>query len=547
MTIATILPNPNLLKLECLVSRPDRIEMRMKAQPESAKCPLCGFHASRIHSRYVRKLADLPWQGVTVWLEVHVRKFFCDRSACEQKIFTERLPGVTVPYARRTLRLTDVFELIGLMMGGEAGARAVRELRMATSPDTLLRAVRRIELEAVETPRLLGVDDFALRRGHTYGTILVDLEKRKVIDLLPDRTAETLKTWLEAHPGIEIITRDRAGAYAEGARAGAPAAIQIADQWHLFKNLGETLERFFNRHHRLLAEVTKPAPPLAEVKPGGEPARDPDLKAAAPRPLTRGAAEKARRRERRLERFQAVLALAHQGRGIREMARQTGLSRATIRKFVTADVFPEVRQRASRPGILTPFISSLKERWAAGCQNASQLWRELRERGFRGCAATVRRWAAHKLRPPGQPERKRKRQPTSRPEKLSPRQAMWLVICNPAKLNPTQLDIRAKLLTAHPDIKAAASLAQEFGRILRSRDPAGFSTWTESVRASDLPDFQQFLKGLEPDRAAVEATLHSKLTNGQTEGQVTRLKMIKRRGYGRAKFDLLRQQVLHAS
>jgi len=212
-----------------------------------APCPLCGCLSGRIHSRYRRTLPDLPWNQLRVRLVLTVRKLFCDIEACTQRIFTERLPGIVAPYARRTTRLTDILRLLAFALGGEAGARLVDRLEMRTSPATLLRLIRRTPTPPVPTPHVLGVHDWAFRKGHRCGTILVDLEAHCVLDLLSERRADQFADWLHAHPGVAVVSRDRAQVYADGARRGAPDAVQVADRFHLLKNLGEALERVLMR------------------------------------------------------------------------------------------------------------------------------------------------------------------------------------------------------------------------------------------------------------------------------------------------------------
>ena len=255
----TILAAPKLLSLIGIRASENAITLVAKTSSRGARCPVCRKRSARVHSRYARTLTDLPWQGVPVTVHLHVRRFFCDHKACSRTIFAERLPGLAAHYARRTERLNGWFRHVSFALGGEAGSRLLKDLGVVVSGDTLLNHIRSLQLEDHETPRVLSVDDFAFRRGTRYGTVLVDLERHALVDVLPDRSADTFARWLGGHPGVEVVSRDRGGEYAEAARRAAPHATQVADRFHLLKNLRDVVSRVFRQHADVLDLVPNPA------------------------------------------------------------------------------------------------------------------------------------------------------------------------------------------------------------------------------------------------------------------------------------------------
>ena len=283
------------------------ITMALVSIQTEAACPLCQEISRIIHSRYERSLGDLPCCGKALRLRLQVRRFFCRQATCPRRVFAERRPDLMQPFARRTMRLNEALQTIGLALGGEAGERTARQLAMPVSAATLLRRVRAMPAPPPPSVRVVGIDDFALRRGHRYGTILVDEERREPIDLLPDRETATVQAWLEQHPEIEIITRDRAVAYANAARDGSPQATQVADRFHLLQNLTEAVQGIVTRQHRVLREVAQQIPAAAVTTLAKQPAERSSAVPPLASPVETKAAERKKARKAwRESRFQTV-------------------------------------------------------------------------------------------------------------------------------------------------------------------------------------------------------------------------------------------------
>ena len=261
----TVLPAPKVLNLISVCAAKNAITLVARPSSRVALCPVCGQRSTRVHSRYTRTLSDLPWQGIPVTVRLHVRRYFCDEEACNRIIFAERLPGVAAYYGRRTERLDEWFTHVSFALGGEAGSRLLKDLGVVISGDTLLNHIRSLRIRTHRMPRVLSVDDFAFRRGTRYGTVLVDLERHALVDVLPDRSADGFAHWLGKHPGVEVVSRDRGGEYAEAARRAAPHAVQIADRFHLLKNLRDVVSRVFKQHAEVLDLVPTPTDHLQRL------------------------------------------------------------------------------------------------------------------------------------------------------------------------------------------------------------------------------------------------------------------------------------------
>jgi transposase len=526
--------------VERLIAEADHIALVVRVVRRMVLCPGCARASSRIHSYYERRLADLPWNGVAVEIRLRTRRFFCDTEDCAQRIFTERLPETTASYSRRTLRMEQALRWLGLALGGEVGARTAQRLGLGTSGDTLLRHLRRMPVEqkpAPVSPRVLGIDDWAWLKGQRYGTILCDLERRCVVDLLPDRQASSVAEWLRGHAPPEVISRDRAGAYAEAARQGAPHAVQVADRFHLLRNLREALEHVLARHEAMIDEAFRQNIPAPVTLP---PPQVSSSTAASDLALTRSQQLGRERRQRRFERYQQAIELYQRGTSRRAIASQLGLNRKTVRRWLRAGHFPE-RQVAPRRSSVDRWLSYLEQRWAEGCHNRSQLWREVQAQGADFAQVTLRRWFRVRLGVRGRPQQSSLSPPRKRP---SPRQISALLLDLVHHPSPSQETFAQSLCARSPDLATTVELAKQFWRMLRERDASAWSPWQKAARKSPL---HHFVVQLQRDEAAVRAALTLPWSTGPVEGHIHRLKLIKRQMYGRAKLDLLRIRVLHAA
>jgi transposase len=394
------------------------------------------------------------------------------------------------------------------------------------------------------TPRVLGVDDWAWRRGHHYGTILVDLEKNQVIDLLPDREAATLAAWLRAHPGVEVVARDRAGAYADGIRQGAPDAIQVADRWHLLRNLGDAVKDVSDQHgaaanraaHHVRAQLQATT---VHVPPASSP---------VPRPPPPPASTSAQRggeasHQGRQSLYEEAAQLHAAGASITHIAAELGVERKTVRRWLRLGHVPTWRQ-APRASKLTPYIDFVQRRWAEGCRNAAQLWRELVALGFRGRQNIVRRWAGERRRT--EPGTATSAGSAAAPTWQAPtgRKLARVLMAKGATLSEPDGLFVIRLLTEEPALGIAVKWARQLNAMLRHRVSENLD---ELLHAADGTLLANFAAALRRDFDAVKAALKLPWTTSPVEGQNSRLKMLKRTMYGRAGIELLRARVLHAA
>lgn len=536
MSFPELFPPDAELRITAVTVTPALLAFAATTTSPTASCPCCARPSDRVHSRYVRTVADLPWQGRRVVLRVTARRFRCATAGCKRVIFCERLP-VLATHARTTTRLTDAHRLIGFALGGEAGSRLAGHLALPTSPDTLLRRVKAAPLPAYPTPRVLGVDDFAFRKAVNYGTILIDLERRCVIDLLPDRTADTLAAWLRRHPGVQVVSRDRASAYAQAVAAVAPRATQVADRFHLLVNVRDVAERVLARHAAAVRDTlraTEEATPPTEPPPPSPPPA---------RPLNPRQQAVAGRREHRRQRYEQVRQLRSQGQSIRAIARALHISPKTVIHYSRAEQVPDWRPGRTKPGQLDRHRDYIDRRVGEGCCNARALHRELRGLGYAGGYEQVRRAIRKRTDRDGRsraggPIQVRQEIPTAR--RLS-----FEVVRRPEQRKEEATGWLNHLREAGGAVQKAIDLAERFGVLVRERRAAGLGDWLTEADAGGLAEFGGLARSIRQDEAAVRAGLSEAWSNGPVEGRVNRLKLIKRSMYGRAGFALLKARVLN--
>ena len=463
-------------------------------------------------------MTDVPVAGRLVRILLRVRRFFCGNPECRRKTFVEQVDGLTRRWSRVSEGLRRMLTTIGLALAGRAGARLAATLGMPTGRDRLLRLVRALPDPPIDDITVLGVDDFAIKRGHNYGTVLIDCETRKVVDVLVGRDAEPVTAWLQEHANPAVICRDRATAYAEAARTAAPEAVQVADRFHLWQNLAKAVEKCVARHKRCFAEPAVTA--LAESA---------EAEAAEPT----GAMAERRRAHHAL-----VHELREQGAGFRQIARHLGWSHHTVSKYAHAATWQELMVgQKPRPSLVDPFKPYLARRIGEGCLNAGTLHRKITAQGFTGSYPIVRKYIEQYRSKPDL---------TRAPRPPSARQVTGWICRHPDNLVSCDTEKLRKILDRCPELRSAVELVRSFADMMTHLHGKRLGAWITAAEQAALPGISRFATGLTADLAAVTAGLSLPFSSGQVEGNVNRIKMIKRQMYGRAGFDLLRKRVLLA-
>ncbi len=552
-----------------VISTAEQLIICATSQSVQAECPACHEPSQRVHSYYQRSPRDLPVSGQAVQLRLRVRRFRCLNTQCAKQTFAQPLPDLIAPIARRTNRLTALLGVYAIESGGEPGARLLKAGGTKVSPDTLLRLAKAGTAPRRVVPEILGVDDFAFRRGLSYGTLLIDWQQHRPVDLLPDRTAATFANWLRAHPGVKWISRDRSGEYARGASEGAPGAQQVMDRWHVIKNWREALERVVSRIYprlelRLEQMRSTPFPKRKKAQ------------------TTHEQAASEASRQRRLARYEEILEGYHRGLPIAQIAKQLHLARGTIYTYLAADGFPERSPRSPSPRtgkLIAPYTTYLRQRCEEGCQNAQQLYREIQVQGFTGNPRTVLRWLqAQGLFPRRyelrtfqddwkQAEAKeshtlsggeeRRSAPVSTQQEglissvelegplASARQLSYLFVKTPARLEAKDQQLLA-FLQQEKEIELAYRMTQQLFHLMKNKQGGTATAWVSICSSCGISELEAFALGLQKELPAFQAACSLPYNNGMAEGFVNKLKHIKGSMYGRGRFELLRQRVLQS-
>jgi transposase len=511
------------------------------------RCPDCGTASTSRKGGYVRQLQDLPVQGVAVRLEVRMTRWRCRNDHCARQSFVERLEKSAPSHARRTRRVSELARLLGHATGGLAAEKLLCHLGIPQSDDTVLRTLKR-DAASRRKPalRVAGIDDWSWQQGRSYGTIVVDLERREVVDVLGERSAEATAQWLQQHPEVEIVSRDRCGLYAQGARRGAPQARQVADRFHLLQNLRETIERELSRSYpqaSVLAQ-TEITPIDTEATSGiNSHGRQPEL-------LKHRLLVRQGRRAVWLGYFDRMKTLQREGKSLGAIAKETGLNWRTVAKWAMLDELPERRSMSPKSTTPRKYESYLAQRWAEGFRTARHLLPEIQKLGYTGSLTHLERLLSDWRRT----RRGLCVQALSADEgggraslallKVPPIPASYLCMKPRGLMTEREMQKVAQLKQKAPAFAAMRQLALRFRGILRGRDPAKLDSWLDDAHRSGLYGLRRFAYTVRHDLAAVRNAISERWSNGQTEGHINRLKTLKRQMYGRAGTELLRARLL---
>ena len=501
--VGAVFSGLSALSIEDVEDTGDVIVVRASTKGDEVVCPACGTPTGRVHAFHERVPADVPIDGRRVLVRLRIRRMRCPVTKCARQTFREQVPGLIERYQRRTVRLGEQVRGVVRELAGRASARLLPSIGIAVGRDTAVRILLGIPLPDHGVPRVLGIDDFALRSGHEYATVVIDADTGARIDVLAGRGAQVMAEWLRAHPGVEVVCRDGSTAYAQAVRDALPHAVQVADRWHLWHGLCDAAGKEVAAHSACWATATG----LREGKLG----------------------------ETTLQRWQQIHALLGAGVGLLDCSRRLGLALNTVKRYARAAT-PERIQRVPRyrATVVDPYRDHLRARreQEPGVRTTALLG-EIRALGYTGSHNLLVRYL------------NQGRHLDERPH-LSTRRAARLLLTRPENLTERQRERSEGLATACPEMVALATVVRSVATLLTPHkdNPARLAAWTTATREADLPHVHSFARGIGQDLDAVTAAITLEHHNGRTEGVNTKTKLLKRQMYGRASFTLLRHRIL---
>jgi len=517
------------VSLETIEVQNQTIIVHLHATSPIALCPQCGTPGFRVHSRYVRTIGDVAFGGRSLILKLRVRKLLCREVSCSQRIFAERFPEVVQRYARMTDRLIKALQSLGVTTNGADAARIASSLGIPTTAKTIIRHVLQLPLPSEGEVAKVGIDEWAWKKGHRYGTILVDLEKRRVVQLLAERSVETSKAWVGKHPEIDLVSRDRGKIFRDAVTEGAPQAKQVVDRFHLQKNFAEALEKFFRKQEQALKTATQRS---AGKTRSAE-------RSAVPEKV---AQERRARHRQRVSMHKRIWKLYRQGCHKEQIAQLVGVSSRRVYRALEQETPPPPRRRSRSSSIVDPYLSYLTLRWNQGCHNVARLYEEIVAQGYTGTQRTLQ-MRLHPLR-------QKVARPVSKQTVIwdkppSPRGVALMMVRSAQSRTREQAAYLDQLIQSNETIAIVFNLAQDFGRLLRKREGrVRLEQWKAAIRASGIAELITFVDGLDQDAEAVANGCSLTWSNGMVEGFVNKIKAIKRSSYGQAGFPLLQRRVL---
>lgn len=521
-----LIPHLAGVVVEAVDVRGATVQVVVSSRVVPVACIVCGMASSRVHSGYQRRLGDTAIGGRPVLIVLRVRRLFCDNDDCPRRTFVEQVPGLITRHGRRSLVLDRLLQAVALALGGRPGAHLADRLACAVSRMTLLRLIRALPLPELGDVPVVGVDDFAVRRGRRYATVLIDAVTHRPVDVLPDRRADTLAAWLREHPQVHTVCRDGSATYAQAIREGAPAAVQVSDRWHLWHGLAGAVEKTVIAHASCWSSTPDHNDTSGTGSSGtGSPGT------GSPGTGSSGSAAESALAVRTRQRHAAVHALLDQGAGLVECARKLGWSLNTVKRYARADDVHQLLRPPRYGRCLVDAHRDLVRQRLAEKVPVTQILAEIRQHGYRGSANLLVRYINQGRADP----------PRVLP---SPRRLVRWIMSKPAGLPGEIRRHLHDLLSRCPQMTTMATRVRQFAAILTGRRGTDLDAWIATTRADALPGFDAYLNGLDKDHDATIAGLTLPYSNGPTEGTVTKIKMLKRQMYGRANLDLLRRRLL---